>query len=149
MQEFIKKLNAKTGEKYHLPTEAEWEYGARGGAKDEYLYSGSNDLDEVGWYRDNSGGKIHPVGQKQPNQLGLYDMSGNVWEWVQDCWHEHYNGAPRDGGAWLEDSNGDCSRRDLRGGSWYDISGNSRVAYRSGNDADNRLFDLGFRLARD
>ncbi|MCR9054505.1 MAG: SUMF1/EgtB/PvdO family nonheme iron enzyme [Phaeodactylibacter xiamenensis] len=149
VQEFIKKLNAKTGEKYRLPTEAEWEYGARGGAKDEYLYSGSNDLDEVGWYRDNSGGKIHPVGQKQPNQLGLYDMSGNVWEWVQDCWHEHYNGAPRDGGAWLEDSNGDCSRRVLRGGSWYFSSGGSRVAIRSRSIPSIRSSYLGFRLTRD
>ncbi|WP_425420848.1 SUMF1/EgtB/PvdO family nonheme iron enzyme [Phaeodactylibacter xiamenensis] len=152
VQEFIKKLNTKTGEQYRLPTEAEWEYAARGeesGAQDNYLYSGSNDLDQVGWYGGNSDGKTHPVGQKQPNQLGLYDMSGNVWEWVQDCWHEHYSGAPRDGGAWLEDSNGDCSRRVLRGGSWYINSRNSRVANRNRLYSDARLNDLGFRLARD
>ncbi len=152
IQEFLQRLNTKTGENYRLPTEAEWEFAARGGergAEDGYLYSGSNTLDRVGWYDNSSGDKTQPVGQKQTNQLGLYDMSGNVCEWVQDCWHKEYNGAPGDGSAWLEHSNGDCSRRVLRGGSWNSIARSSRVANRSWDYADFRGYLVGFRLARD
>ena len=138
---------------YRLPTEAEWEYAARGGeagAKDAFLYSGSDDIDAVAWYSGNSDSRTHEVGQKQPNQLGLYDMSGNVWEWVGDCWHEDYKGASEDGSAWLEGNGGDCSRRVLRGGSWYDYSRFTRVALRFGVSAGDRFDDVvGFRLARE
>jgi formylglycine-generating enzyme required for sulfatase activity len=95
-------LEAQRG---RLPTEAEWEYAARGGKTgqdDDYRYAGSDSLDAVGWYWDNAGFAPHPVGGKKPNQLGIYDLSGNLWEWVQDHWHENYDGAPTDGRAWID-----------------------------------------------
>ncbi|HRD82415.1 MAG TPA: SUMF1/EgtB/PvdO family nonheme iron enzyme [Saprospiraceae bacterium] len=146
IQEFLKRLNALTGQQFRLPTEAEWEYAARGGHQSKgYLYSGSNNLDEVGWYSENSGGKTHPVGQKKPNELGLYDMSGNVWEWCEDDWHENYNDAPTDGRAWV-DSLRDTSRAN-RGGSSGDASRHCRVADRSYWASELRSYDLSFRLA--
>ena len=102
------KLNAKTGMNYRLPTEAEWEYAARSGGKGE-KYAGGSDLDSVAWYDSNSKSQIHPVGQKQPNGLGIYDMSGNVWEWCQDWYGDrYYASSPKDNpqGA----SSGQCSR---------------------------------------
>jgi formylglycine-generating enzyme required for sulfatase activity len=147
-QEFIKKLNEITGKKYRLLTEAEWEYAARGGNQSQgYKYAGSDNLDEVGWYDKNSNSKTHPVGQKKPNELGLYDISGNVWEWCEDIWHEDYKGAPEDGIAWLTD--GDSSRRVLRGGSWGYVDVNCRVAYRLRGSPTVRYNRYGFRLARD
>ncbi len=155
VQNFIKTLNQKTGKNYRLPSEAEWEYAARGGAKSlplgegkggaGYKYAGSDNLDEVGWYGENSDGKTHPVGEKKPNELSIYDMSGNVWEWCEDVWHDNYKGAPQDGSAWL--SGGDQARRVVRGGSWLDYVDGCRVSYRSYYVADIRYYDLGFRLA--
>ena len=145
IQVFLQKLNAVTGEQYRLPTEAEWEYAARGGQQSrEYRYAGSNAPDTVAWYYKNSGGKTHPVGQKAANELGLYDMSGNVWEWVEDCWHWNYEGAPMDGSAWMSRN---CSRV-LRGGSWRNVPRVLRSAVRYSNGAGDWDDNLGFRVAR-
>ena len=146
VQRFLKKLNAQTGATYRLPTEAEWEYAARGGRQSRrYRYAGSNNPDSVAWYGANSGRETHPVGRKQPNELGLHDMSGNVWEWTQDCWNDSYEGAPSDGRVW---ERGDCSRRVVRGGSWSGAPMFLRSAYRSRDTAGNRDFYSGFRVTR-
>ena len=127
-----------------LPTEAEWEYAARGGSKSKgYTYSGGNNLDAVGWSNDNSGGKTHPVAQKQPNELGLYDMSGNVWEWCSDWYSDsYYRSSPKN------DPQGpnSGSRRVLRGGSWYNDDSSCRVANRYRYGPDGGSLDYGFRL---
>ncbi len=92
-QQFITKLNQLTGKNFRLPTEAEWEYAARGGKTDSYIYSGSDELDKIGWFAENSGGIPHPVQRKEPNAWGLYDMSGNVWEWCNDWFGEYSDGS--------------------------------------------------------
>lgn len=144
---YSKWLSEKTNKKYRLPSEAEWEYAARGGKKtNDYKYAGSNTIDEVAWYTTNSGGKTHPVGQKKANELGIYDMSGNVWEWLQDCWHDNYIGAPTNGSAW---TSGECTRRVLRGGSWFNNVNDCRVALRDWDDPSDRYSNYGFRLAQD
>ncbi len=146
VQRFLKRLNMQTGSQYRLPTEAEWEYAARGGQESRgYRYAGSNDPGVVAWYEGNSGKETTPVGQKGANELGLYDMSGNVREWVQDCWHGSYKGAPSDGRAW---ESGDCSSRVLRGGSWLISPRYLRSAYRLGLTTGFRSSEYGFRLAR-
>jgi len=142
-QQFIEKLSQKTGKQYRLPSEAEWEYACRAGAQQSYC--GSDNLDAVGWYYGNSGGKTHPVGQKQPNAWGLHDMSGNVYEWTQDCWNESYNGAPTDGKAWTQ---GDCGWRVVRGGSWSNEPQNARAANRDWGEMALRNYIVGFRLSR-
>ncbi len=145
VQAFLRRLNVG-GERYRLPSEAEWEYTARGGTQSQgYEYAGSDSPHAVAWYRENSGERTHPVGQKQANELGLYDLSGNVFEWVQDCWSETYQGAPSDGQAWAR---GDCGRRVLRGGSWDLKPRYLRSAFRNGVTADLQDYGLGFRLAR-
>jgi formylglycine-generating enzyme required for sulfatase activity len=141
IQDFLKTLNRKTGSNFRLPSEAEWEYACRGGRAND-TYCGGDDAGRVGWYSDNSGRRTHEVGGKSANAFGLYDMSGNVWEWTQDCWNSNYNGAPRDGSDW---QGGDCSRRVLRGGSWNFNDDNLRAALRSGYFADFRNYFYGFR----
>ena len=130
VQEFIKKLNEKEGtDRYRLPSEAEWEYACRAGTTTRYSFGDSKSkLDDYAWYRwsKNSGSKTHPVGQKKPNPWGLYDMHGNVWEWVQDSWHRNYNSAPTDGSAW----EGDGARRVGRGGGWCERARSCRSAHR-------------------
>ena len=141
-QEFITKLNQKTGAKFRLPTEAEWEYAARGGNKcNGYKYSGSNSIDNVAWYTSNSGSKTHQVGTKSPNELGIYDMSGNVWEWCQDWYVSYSSGSqtnPR--GA----SSG--SIRVIRGGGWGNIARECRVSVRLSNPPGYGDGNGGFRL---
>ena len=145
VQAFLRQLNVGGG-RYRLPSEAEWEYAARGGQQSRgYQYAGSDTLDAVGWHANNSGERTHPVGQKQANELGLHDLLGNVWEWVQDCWHDSYAGAPSNGQAW---ERGDCRRRVLRGSSWYDAPRFLRSAFRGRLTADDRDYYYGFRLAR-
>jgi len=145
IQAFLKKLNKQTGQKFRLPTEAEWEYACRSGGKDE-KYCGGNNENSLAWYGSNSGKKTHAVGQKSPNGLGLYDMSGNVWEWVQDCWNSTYNGAPSNGSAW---NSGDCKRRVLRGSSWFNGPFTLRSAYRYWHTSSHLSTYFGFRLAQD
>jgi formylglycine-generating enzyme required for sulfatase activity len=149
--EFAKWLSGQTGKRYRLPSEAEWEYAARSSGKDE-IWAGTNsekELGEYAWFAANSGGKTQEVGKKKVNGLGLRDMSGNVWEWVEDCWHENYNGAPSDGRAWKDENGGQCGQRVLRGGSWFDGPVYLRTSFRGRNFADFRSSNIGIRLAQD
>ncbi len=141
-QKFIKKLNRLTGKNFRLPTEAEWEYAARGGQKSRgYKYAGSNTLSDVAWYADNSGGKTHPVKQKQANELGLYDMTGNVCEWCQD-WYGSYSSNAQTNPT--GPSSG--SYRVARGGSWRYAASGCRVANRDSGSPGYRDYNLGFRV---
>lgn len=144
IQEFITKLNTMTGKTFRLPTEAEWEYAARGGNKSKgYKYSGSNTLDNVAWYTYNSGGKTHPVGQKQPNELGLYDMSGNVCEWCQDLYGSYSSSSQTNPTG---PSSG--SERVLRGGGWGSGVRGCRVSHRDFSFPNFSYYNyFGFRLA--
>ena len=170
VQEFIKKLNKKEGaDKYRLPSEAEWEYACRAGTTTRYSFGDDEGkLGDYAWYAENSGsrppnkgdflgydkddwfsnkwnGNTHPVGQKKPNPWGLYDMHGNVYEWVQDWYHDDYEGAPTDGSAWESESGSD---RVDRGGSWYLDARNCRSANRVSLVPVYRSNYLGFRLLR-
>ncbi len=151
VQKFIKKLNAQSGEHYRLPTEAEWEYAARGGSKSSgYIYSGSNDINEVAWYGgyDKSGNaeETHEVGQKQPNELGIYDMSGNVAEWCNDRYNEYYYNNSKSKNP-QGPSSGEY--RVLRGGSWNISDNVCRSSYRYYYLADDWHNYLGFRLVQE
>ncbi len=141
-QEFCTKLSQLTGRKYALPTEAQWEYAARGGVKSRgYKYSGSNTIGNVAWYSDNSSSSTHPVATKQPNELGLYDMSGNVWEWCSD-WKDYYSSESQSNPT--GPSTG--SYRVLRGGSWCHDARLCRVSYRNINFPSRRHGSYGFRV---
>ena len=147
-QTYVAWLSKMTGRPYRLLTEAEWEYAARAGTTTAY-YLG----DDIGKGNANCNGcgsqwdgkQTSPVGSFAANQFGLYDMAGNVWQWVQDCYHADYNGAPTDGSAW---TSGDCGNRVVRGGSWFDVPLNLRAAVRSRGTTDVRGNGLGFRVGR-
>jgi len=141
-QSYVQKLSQQTGKIYRLPSEAEWEYACRAGGS--HTYCGSDDVNSVGWYNANSGGKTHSVAGKQANAFGLYDMSGNVWEWVQDDHHDNYSGAPSDGSAWSSGG----SQRVLRGGSSVNNPDILRSPYRVRDPLDYRYYINGFRIAR-
>ena len=151
IQQYLNWLNTRLGlmgqkDAYRLPSEAEWEYASRAGMQTSYSFG--DDASELGlyaWYRDNSQGKTQPVGQKRPNGFGLYDMHGNVWDWMQDQYSNDYTGAPLNGSAREFSEN---PSRVLRGGSWVSLPQNLRSAYRDGNAPSNRSDSLGFRVAR-
>ena len=141
-QTFISKLNALTGKNFRLPTEAEWEFAARGGNQSRHTqYSGSSRIDDVAWYEDNSGNKTHPVKTKQPNELGIYDMTGNVCEWCQD-WHGDYSSYAQTNPTGA--SSGSC--RVYRGGSWIDIPMHNCSSLRVSFPPENSSYGLGLRL---
>ena len=148
VQEFIKKLNEKEGtDKYRLPSEAEWEYACRAGTTTRYSFGDDESkLGDYAWYRNNSGDNTHPVGQKKPNPWGLYDLHGNVWEWVQDRWDYSYDGTPTDGSA---RESGDGALRVIRGGGWYDYARICRSANRDHDDPRARGNCLGFRVLQE
>ncbi len=141
-QEFIKKLNELTGKTFRLPTEAEWEFAARGGNKSgHYMYSGSNNIDEVAWHSENSNFASHDVATKKPNELGIYDMTGNVFEWCADAEHEYEDADQTDPMGEPEDSD---SYRAKRGGSW--LSPEWVVACRNFSSPDENDSAIGLRL---
>jgi formylglycine-generating enzyme len=154
IQIFIKKLNVQTGRKYRLPTEAEWEYSAKGGQyfnEVPFIFSGGNKLNEVGWYIENSHQRRNslrlqdtkPVGLKIPNLLDIHDMSGNVWEWCEDQWHDSYDGAPKYNRAWLAE---EFTNRILRGGAWHNSISSCRSTNRHSEEQSHRTDFIGFRL---
>jgi formylglycine-generating enzyme required for sulfatase activity len=164
-QAFCEKLRAMTGKAYRLPSEAEWEYACRAGTTGDF----AGNLDEMGWYANNSGHAVidalailkedsgrfweqieknrnqtHPVGRKNPNTFGLYDMHANVWEWCEDVWHENYDSAPNDGSAWTIGEN--QGLRVVRGGAWCSVDIGCRSAHRYAYDPFTRDNYIGFRV---
>ncbi len=151
-QAYVTWLANKTGKQYRLPTEAEWEYAARAGTPTRYWWGddiGNNNAvcGDCGSQWD--GKQTAPVGSFKSNTFGLHDTAGNVWEWVQDCWHENYINAPADGSAWGDANGGYCSTRVVRGGSWVSNPQNLRSADRDRDVTEDANFNLGFRIARD
>jgi len=137
-QKFIRNLNIITGRRFRLPTEAEWEYAARGGRKSRGTqYSGGSDIHDVAWYKSNSDSRPHYVGTKQPNELGIYDMAGNVWEWCQDRNDRYTSSSQTDPREWF---------RVFRGGSWFRDEVHCRSSFRISTTPEFRCHELGFRL---
>jgi formylglycine-generating enzyme required for sulfatase activity len=154
-QVYTRWLSHRMGKVCRLPSEAEWEYAARAGTETEYALPAPNGGDDIKgrglancadcgseW----DGKQTAPVGQSPANTWGLRDMHGNVFKWVEDCWHSSYKGAPDDWRAWREEGGGDCSTRVLRGGSWLFDQDYARSAYRSRNYPSYRISDIGFRV---
>jgi formylglycine-generating enzyme required for sulfatase activity len=152
-QQYAAWLSKMTGQPYRLLTEAEWEYAARAGTTTAYYwgneFSNKNAASAMATYSWSSEGSFQddaPVGSFARNQFGLYDMAGNVWQWVQDCHHNDYNGAPTDGSAWIE--GGNCNSRVVRGGSWNSSDRRLRSANRDTYAAGTQVNFLGFRVGR-
>ncbi len=154
-KEFVRWLSSETGKQYRLLSEFEWEYAARAGTTGPFHFGSTISTDQANYYGYSTYGngregvyrqKTVPVGSFPSNKFGLHDMHGNVWEWVEDCWHNDYSGAPTDGSAWT--SGGDCDVRVLRGGSWNSIPGFLRSAITYWDGAGNRYDIFGFRVAR-
>lgn len=146
-QAYVRWLSAKTGKKYRLPSEAEWEYAARAGTRTAYPW-GDEMLPGMGVCHSDCGEAADMsaiVGSAKPNAFGLFDLHGNVWEWVQDCWNETYDGAPADGSAW---NKGDCERRVARGGGWLSFSWELRSTVRVAQPSSIHFHTLGFRVVR-
>lgn len=143
-QAYVRWIAQRTAQSYRLPSESEWEYACRAGVTQTYC--GSDNVDSVSVHGRKGHGKPLPVAGRQANAWGLYDMSGNVWEWTQDCWNETYSGAPSDGSAWTA---GDCDLHVLRGGSALDFPQNTRAASRNWDGSSSRINLIGFRIARD
>ena len=142
VQEFIERLNAESGKNYRLPTEAEWEFAARGGSNSKgYKYSGANDISIISWCAENSGNRTHEVGTKLPNELGIYDMTGNVWEWCSD-WYSSYSAHKETNpkGPYL------AKNRVIRGESYYDYENTGSTTFRAQIMPDFHINGLGFRL---
>ena len=140
---YLRWLSQETGDPYRLLTEAEWEYAARAGTTTPFHFGNTISTDQANY--GNSRGRTIAVGLLPPNKFGLHDVHGNVWEWVEDCWHPSYRRAPADGSAWI--ARGDCSLRVLRGGSWYYEPRSPRSADRFWSNADLRCNSYGFRVA--
>ncbi|MGF1454881.1 MAG: SUMF1/EgtB/PvdO family nonheme iron enzyme [Alphaproteobacteria bacterium] len=156
-QAYVQWLSRETGERYRLLSEAEWEYVARAGTTTPFYFGNTITPDQANYdgsyaYIGGPKGTYHkktmPVGSYPRNAFGVHDMHGNVWEWVQDCWHENYNRAPRDGSAWMAANGGNCSRRVLRGGSWGSRPQILRSAIRNWSYPSYRFSRIGFRVAR-
>lgn len=141
-------LNGKAGGGFRVPSEAEWEYACRAGGIHKQN-CGEGDVQDLAWDVDSSEDEMtSPVGKKAPNAWGLYDMNGNVWEWVADCWHDHIEDTPVDGSAWKEPGSNSCSSQMVRGGSFADSEDRMFVGYRDTTDPNEINYSIGFRLAR-
>lgn len=148
VQAYCSWLREITGKKYRLPSESEWEYAAGGGEFNRTKWSGTNnenELENFAWYASNSNNHTHKVSELQQNQIGIFDMSGNVWEWCEDDWHKSFENAPVDGSAWIEKQKG--SSKVIRGGSWTDIANLCRISNRGVKDVSTTYYNLGFRIA--
>jgi formylglycine-generating enzyme required for sulfatase activity len=145
-QRYVAWLSKMTGKPYRLLSEAEWEYAARAGTTTAYSFADEpSSLREYAWYNENSGSRAQPVGQKEPNAFGLYDMHGNVWQWVEDCWNTSYQGAPSDGSAWKTPN---CIFRVARGGAFSSAAVQLRAASRFTGAPVYRVSIVGFRVGR-
>jgi formylglycine-generating enzyme required for sulfatase activity len=154
---YVAWLEGELGPGWRLPSEAEWEYACRAGTTGPFSFDGPISAERVNYnanytFKGSKKGKYREktveVGSLPANPFGLHEMHGNVWEWVEDCWHATYDGAPDDGSAWMEDAGGDCTRAVVRGGSWYDFPQFARSAFRFGSPRNVRFDVVGFRVAR-
>jgi formylglycine-generating enzyme required for sulfatase activity len=151
-QAYVAWLRSRTGKPYRLPTEAEWEYAARAGTDTAYWWGAHIEPSHVNFAGERGGGpaaRPSNVEAYEPNRWGLHQVAGNVWEWVEDCWHDTYQGAPSDGRAWREEDGGNCQQRSLRGGSWMSGAGGVRSAHRGRVSSSMRDLIYGLRIARD